>query len=62
VTITRVITADSFDGQPWPPSSTDIWHLVRRLPRNFSLWRTIQPAQSNPPPAIAQSTNGDNCN
>jgi hypothetical protein len=53
--ITHAVTADSFDGYPWPPSSTDTWHVVRRLSHNFTLWRSIQIAQSVPPSTDAQS-------
>jgi hypothetical protein len=57
--IKTVVTADSFDGQPWPPNSTDRWHLVRRS-HGFSIWRSIS-AQSDPPPADCDHLGGSNC-
>jgi hypothetical protein len=42
--------------EPWPPSSTDIWHIVRRN-YGFTVCRSIQLA-SEPPPANAQSICG----
>jgi hypothetical protein len=45
--VLRTITADDPFGEPWPPSSTDIWHVVRRL-HGFTLWWSIQIAQSHP--------------
>jgi hypothetical protein len=45
IKITRVITADGFDGEPWPPASTDNWTVIRRL-HGFTLWRAISGAPS----------------
>jgi hypothetical protein len=61
IKVTRVITADSFDGCPWPPISTDNWHAIRHI-NGFTVWRAIQIAQPEPPPADAQSTLGGNYN
>jgi hypothetical protein len=60
--IVHAVTADDPTGEPWPPSSTDSWCLVRRLPHDFSLWRAIEIVQPDPPPAAAQSTLGGNRN
>jgi hypothetical protein len=47
--IQHAVTGDSLDGQPWPPLG-DGWVIVRRIP-GFTLWRSIQIAQSHSPPA-----------
>jgi hypothetical protein len=50
IQINRVLTADSFDGCPWPPSDgREGWTVVRRM-RGFTLWRSIGIAQPVPPP------------
>jgi hypothetical protein len=51
--VRRVITADSFDGVPWPPNEPGLWTVARRLPRGFTLWRQI--AQPATPPTDAQN-------
>ena len=52
--ITRTITSDSPDGQPWPPTGRNIlWRLVRRAD-DFSYWRAIQLAESDPLPRTLQ--------
>jgi hypothetical protein len=38
--VLRAITADDCLGEPWPPSSTDHWHLVHRT-HGFTLWRRV---------------------
>jgi len=46
IKISLVITSDSFDGQPWPPSDENaLWVIVRRRADGGTLWRTIQHAQ-----------------
>jgi hypothetical protein len=40
--IIHAVTADDPFGEPWPPYSDDIWHVVRRS-RGFTVWRAIQP-------------------
>jgi hypothetical protein len=48
--ITRTITIDSPDGQPWPPTERNVlWRLLRRAD-GFSHWRAIELAESNPLP------------
>ena len=61
IRVIHVITADDPFGEPWPPSSTDNWHVVRRK-HGFTKWRAIQVVQPEPPPAGAQSIPGGNRN
>jgi hypothetical protein len=49
--ITHSVTADSADGQPWPPpDDTVLWAVVRRA-NSLTLWRSIKILPSDPPPA-----------
>jgi hypothetical protein len=41
--ITNVVTADDPWRQPWPPNEPGLWVVVRRLTRDFTLWRQIRP-------------------
>ena len=50
--IIRVLTCDDPLGCPWPPSSTDNWHVVRRI-NGFTVWRSIQIVQQ-PEPAPSE--------
>jgi hypothetical protein len=59
--ILRTVTADDPFGEPWPPSSTDIWHVIRRM-NGFTVWRAIRATQSVPPSTDAQSPSDGNCN
>jgi len=43
IKITRTVTSDSPDGQPWPPTERNIlWRLLRRAD-DCSYWRAIEP-------------------
>lgn len=45
IEISHSATSDSLDGQPWPPSESDVlWVIVRRT-SGLTLWRSIQLAQ-----------------
>jgi hypothetical protein len=35
-----VVTADGFDGEPWPPNAAGPWVVVARA-RGFTKWRRI---------------------
>jgi hypothetical protein len=50
IQITLVTTRDDPFGEPWPPATTDNWHVVRRA-GGFTLWRAIRIAPSDPPVA-----------
>jgi hypothetical protein len=50
IKITVTVTADDPFNEPWPPSSTDNWHVVR-CARGFTLWRSIRIVQQ-PEPAL----------
>jgi hypothetical protein len=48
--ITRTITIDSPDGQPWPPTERNVlWRLWRRA-GDCSYWRAIELAEFDPLP------------
>jgi hypothetical protein len=50
IKITRTITSDSADGQPWPPTERSVlWRLLRRAD-DCSYWRAIELAESDPLP------------
>jgi hypothetical protein len=38
--IEHAVTADDFDGRPWPPSFPGNWHLIDSR-NGFSWWRRI---------------------
>jgi hypothetical protein len=57
--IIRVITADSADGQPWPPPSTDNWHEVSRS-RGFTTWRAVG-LEIPPPGDHAENSSASHC-
>jgi hypothetical protein len=45
--ITRTVTNDSPDGQPWPPTERKVlWRLLRRAD-GWSYWRAIELAESD---------------
>ncbi len=45
IKITRTVTSDSLDGQPWPPTERNVlWRLLRRTDGR-SHWRAIELAQ-----------------
>ena len=39
--IDHVVTADGFDGEPWPPNAAGPWVVVARA-RGFTKWRHIR--------------------
>jgi hypothetical protein len=46
IKITRTVTSDGPDGQPWPPPhSNALWAVVRRAD-GYTHWRAIQLAES----------------
>jgi hypothetical protein len=59
--IIHAITCDDPWGEPWPPASTDIWHVLRRA-NGFTAWRAIRIAPSDPPPSDAHDHLGGNRN
>lgn len=45
--ITRAVTSDSLDGQPWPPTERNVlWRLLQR-DDGWSHWRAIELAESD---------------
>jgi hypothetical protein len=46
IKITRTVTSDSLDGQPWPPTERNVlWRLLRRAD-DCCYWRAIELAES----------------
>ena len=54
LTIRHVITPNDFYGEPWPPNEPGLWVTVRRLPLDFTQWRSIQLEEVRPPPSASQ--------
>jgi hypothetical protein len=60
--ITRTVTNDSPNGQPWPPTERNVlWRLLRSAD-GCSHWRAIELAESDPLPRTWQFPNGQQLN
>jgi hypothetical protein len=49
--IDHVITADAFDGEPWPPNAAGPWVAVARS-RGFTKWRRVRISRISLPPLV----------